>query len=336
MRRPKVFVGRALPGQGLRRLAELAEVDVWPERRPPSAAALAERTADADGLLSMLTDHVGAELLDVCPRLRVVANYAVGFDNFDLDALTKRGIPAGNTPGVLTDATADLTMALLLALARRIFEARDAVRAGEWEVWDPSWLLGLELAQATLGLVGYGRIGEAVGRRAQAFGMKVLATSRSARQLAGIEWLALDELLERSDVVSVHVGLSEQTRHLIGAREFALMRPSALLVNTSRGEVVDQVALARALVDGEIAGAALDVTTPEPIRPDDPLTGLDNCVILPHIGSATMAARTRMADLAVDNLIAGLSGTRLPYCVNPEVYGDSSGTTMAGRPPAVR
>ncbi len=317
---PAVFVSRRLPGTALERLAAAADVEVWQDEGPPPREALLEGAKHAEGLLAMLTDAVDEELLARCPRLRVVANMAVGFDNLDVAALTRRGIPAGNTPGVLTDATAEIAMALILLTCRRIVEARDAVLEGRWRQWNPRFLLGRGLAGSTLGVLGLGRIGEAVARRAAAFEMSVIGTSRTPRDLEGVEWVDLDELLARADVVSVHVSLSTATRHLIGAAELAAMRPGSILVNTSRGEVVDPHALYEALASGHLAAAGLDVTEPEPITLADPLLSLANCVVLPHIGSATLETRSAMADLAVDNLLAGLAGRRLPHCINPQVY----------------
>ncbi len=302
----RVYVTRALPGDALRVLAEAHDVEVWPEPEPPPAGVLRERAADADGLLTMLTERVDAALLDAAPRLRAVANCAVGTDNIDLDACRARGIAVGNTPDVLTDATADLAMALMLAAARRLPEGIAEVREGRWGPWDPRHLLGLDLAGATLGVVGLGRIGRAVAQRAAAFGMRVIHTSRSAG-------VPLPALLREADVVSLHTPATPQTHRLIGEAELRAMKPTALLVNTARGAVVDQVALRRALHDGWIAGAGLDVTDPEPLPGEDPLLGAPNLLVLPHIGSATHAARERMADLAVDNLIAALGGSPMPH-----------------------
>ena len=306
----RVFVTRRLPGTALKRLAAEHEVDVWPERMPPPQDVLRERAARVDGLLALLTDRVDAALLEACPDLRVISNYAVGSDNVDLEAAAARGIPVGITPDVLTEATADLAFAGLLAAARRLPEALAAVRSGAWLTWEPDWLLGHDVHGATLGIVGYGRIGQAVARRAEGFSMRILATPR----------VPLDELLAQSDAVTLHVPLTSETRHLIDADALARMKPTAILVNTARGGVVDQHALARALHRGEIAGAALDVTDPEPLPPDHPLLAAPNLLVLPHIGSATHTARERMADLAVDNLLAGLAGRRMPHCANPEVY----------------
>jgi glyoxylate reductase len=309
----RVFVTRVLPGGAVERLAERHEVEVWPEPLPPPHEELARRVREVDGLLAMLTDRIDAELLRSAPQLRAIANLAVGTDNVDLDAASAAGIPVGNTPGVLTEATADLAFALLLAAARHLTVAEEAVRAGEWITWTPGAFLGSDVGGATLGVVGYGRIGQAVARRAEGFGMEVLHHSRS-------EGVALEELLERADYVSLHAPLTEDTRGMIGADELRRMKPTAILVNTARGELVDTQALETALRDGEIAGAALDVTDPEPLPADHPLLQAPNVLVVPHIGSATRSTRERMADMAVDNLVAALDGERMPHCANAEVY----------------
>ena len=306
----RCFVTRALPGRALARLAEVHDVEVWPERMPPPAERLRAAAATADALLTLLTDPVDRELIDAAPSLRAIANYAVGTDNVDLDAATARGIPVGNTPDVLTETTADLAWALLMATARRLGEGERHVRAGDWGPFAPDVLLGAEVHGATLGIVGYGRIGQAVARRANGFGMEVLHTKD----------VALDELLARSDFVSLHTPLRPETRGLIGARELALMKPGAILVNTARGEVVDTDALADALNAGRIRGAGLDVTDPEPLPADHPLLGAPGVVVVPHIGSASERTRAAMADMAVDNLLAALAGERMPHPANPEVY----------------
>jgi glyoxylate reductase len=302
----RIFVTRALPFPALDRLQAEHEVEVWPEPAPPPVEALRAGARNADGLLTMLTERVDAGLLDAAPRLRAIANLAVGTDNIDLGAAAARGIPVGATPGVLTDATADLAFALLLALARRLPEGEREVRDGRWAPWQPAHGLGADVSGATLGIVGRGRIGEAVARRAAGFGMEVLHSSRSSG-------LPLDELLGRADFVSLHVPLTPATRHLIGADALARMRPTAFLVNTARGGVVDQVALREALENGTIAGAALDVTDPEPLLPDDPLLRAPNLLVVPHIGSATVRTRSRMADMAADNLLAALAGRPMPH-----------------------
>ncbi len=318
---PKVFIARPPQGGIPDRLRAVAEVEVWPGDRPPSKAELIAHASSAEGLLTSVSDRVDLEVLNACQSLRVISNMAVGFDNFDIDEMTRRGIPAGNTPGVLTDATADITFALILATARRVLEANEALLNGEWTSWNASFMLGLELSGATLGIIGLGRIGLAVAKRAQAFSMRVLANSRTPRPYAGIENVSLDRLLRESDIVSLHVSLSEQTRHLIGKSEFELMKPDAILINTARGAVVDQGALAEALKSGTIGGAGLDVFDPEPVSLDDPIVTAPHVVLLPHIGSATVVTRTRMAEIAIDNLIAGLIGEPLPNCINPQVYG---------------
>jgi glyoxylate reductase len=301
----RVFVSRRVPGTALDRLQAAHDMDLWSEPGPPPREELLKRVREVEGLLSMLTDRVDAELLDAAPRLQAVANYAVGVDNIDVDACRRRGVQVGNTPDVLTDATADIAFALILAAARRLPEGMAAVRNGEWTTWDPEWLLGLELSGATLGIVGFGRIGRAVARRAEGFGMRVIHTKEKSIQ----------EVLEEADVVSLHVPLTPDTHHLIDAAALSQMKPTAILVNTARGPVVDQRALAAALHAGTIAAAALDVTDPEPLPPDDPLLEAPNLIVLPHLGSATHKTRARMADLAVDNLLAALAGRPMPHSV---------------------
>ncbi len=315
-----MIVTRMLPGGALERLGEVVDLECWPGEMPPSPAELLSLAADAVGLLTMYTDRVDTPLLDGCPGLRVVSNLAVGVDNLDVAELSRRGIPVGNTPGVLTDATADLAFALVLAAARRITESRDLLLAGAWTTWKPSAFLGLELRGATIGIVGLGAIGQAVARRAEGFGMQVLGWSRTGRSLPGVTRVPLAELLGSSDVVSLHVALTPETRHMIGAAELASMKSGSILINTARGAVVDQRALYEALVSGHLGGAGLDVYETEPVPLDEPLLRLANCVAVPHIGSATVATRATMAELAVDNLLAGLAGDPLPHCVNPEVY----------------
>jgi glyoxylate reductase len=309
----RVFVTRRLPGSAVERLAAEHEVEVWPETMPPSPRVLRARAPALEGLLTMLTDTLDAALIDAAPRLRAIANYAVGVDNIDLEAATARGIPVGNTPDVLTESTADLALALILGIARRLTESDAYVRRGEWRTWDPTLLLGRDLHGATVGIVGFGRIGRAVARRVEGFGCQVLQTSRGG----GIE---LPELLARSDFVTLHAPFTDETRGLIDAEALAQMKPTAYLVNSARGPLVDTAALARALHGGELAGAALDVTDPEPLPGDHPLLDAPNLLVLPHVGSATHATRERMAEMAVDNLLAGLAGERMPNCANPEVY----------------
>jgi lactate dehydrogenase-like 2-hydroxyacid dehydrogenase len=302
-------VTRRLPGDALDRLAGAHDADVWEKRGPPPREELLARVANAEGLLSMLTDRVDAELLAAAPRLRVISNYAVGVDNVDLAAARERGIPVGHTPEVLTDATADLAFALILAVARRLPEAVAAVRDGQWVTWEPDWLVGRDVHGATLGIVGLGRIGRAVARRGEGFGMEVLHTGGAGAAGA----VSLEELLARSDFVTLHAPLTPETRHLIDEQALRRMKPTAYLINTARGPMVDQEALARALREGWIAGAGLDVTDPEPLPADHPLLDSPNLVVLPHLGSATRATRERMAELAVDNLLAGLAGEPMPH-----------------------
>lgn len=272
----------------------------------------------------MLTVPVNDVLLDRAPGLKVVSNMAVGVDNIDLAACTTRGIPVGHTPGVLTEGTADITMALLLAVARRLPEASLDARSGRWTTWQPTGWLGADLHGATLGIVGLGKIGQAVAKRAKGFGMNLVYTNRSpkpeAENALGATRLPLKRLLAESDFVSLHVPLSEDTRGIIGEDELRLMKKSAILINTARGPVVDAEALLEALTEGWIAAAGLDVTDPEPLPAGHPLYELENCLVVPHIGSATHKTRRRMAELACDNLLAGLAGERLVHCANPDVY----------------
>jgi len=320
--RLQVYVTRKIPGPDLDRARAFCDLTVGPDDTPPDRATLLAHIRDKDGVLTLLTDTIDAEVMDAAPNLRVISNMAVGYDNIDIPAASARGIPVGNTPGVLTETTADLAWALLMAAARRLPEGQRYVKSGLWETWMPDLLLGQDVYGATLGIVGFGRIGAAVARRARGFNMRVLydqGDDATAAEL-GAEKVSFHALLSTSDFVSLHVPLDQDTRGLIGAAELALMKNDAVLVNTARGPVVDAKALYGALKTGQIGAAALDVTDPEPIRLDDPLLRLDNCLIVPHLGSSTVATRHRMAALAVDNLLAGLRQDRLPNCINPEVY----------------
>jgi glyoxylate reductase len=311
----RVFATRALPGEAFGRLAERVTLRVWPGPGAPGPAELRAEAREAEGLLCLLTDRVDRTLLEACPRLRVVSSCSVGLDHVDLVAAAARGIPVGHTPGVLTETTADLAFALLLAAARRVTEADRFVRDGAWTAarhWEPDLFLGRDVHGATLGIVGLGAIGRALARRGAGFGMRVLGWSRSAREVPGVTRVPLEALLAESDFVSLHVALTDETRGLIDARALARMKPGAVLVNTTRGGVVDEAALAAALRDGRLAGAALDVFEREPLPAGSPLVELPNLVLTPHIGSASVATRGRMADLAVANLLAGLEGLPLP------------------------
>ena len=316
--RPRVFVTRRIPQAGLTALAAVAEVDLWDGELPPPREVLLERVRGVDGLLSLLTDRVDAELLDAAgPGLQVVSNYAVGYDNIDVAACRERGVAVGNTPGVLTETTADLAFALLMAVARRLPEGYDYVREDRWQTWGPLLLLGKDIHGATLGIVGFGRIGRELARRAQGFGMRTLYYSRTQAPPAveaqlGATFTPFEALLAESDFVSLHTALTEQTRDLIDAPALARMKQGAILINTSRGGVVDQAALAEALRSGRLFGAGLDVTDPEPMRAGDPLLALPNCLVVPHVASASERTRERMALKAAANLVAGLGGLPLP------------------------
>jgi lactate dehydrogenase-like 2-hydroxyacid dehydrogenase len=323
---PLVVVSHSLPSEWLSRLEGQAQLFVGPETRQPSGLApeLFEPLAQAQGLFTLLTVRVDETLLARAPYLKVVSNMAVGVDNIDLPACTRRGIPVGNTPGVLTEGTADLVMALLLASARRLPESSLDARQGRWTTWNPTGWLGADLSDATLGIIGMGKIGKAVARRAIGFGLRLVYTDPQPQPQIEAEFQAarldLESLLAASDFVSLNLPLTAETRHTIDAAALRRMKPTAVLINAARGPVVDTQALLQALQQGWISGAALDVTDPEPLPPDHPLYQLPNCLIVPHIGSATRLTRRRMAELACDNLLAGLAGERLPHCANPQVY----------------
>jgi glyoxylate reductase len=320
----KVFVTRIIPDEGLELIRTECEMDLWEGELPPPHDVLLAHLRDKQGLLSLLTDKVDAELLDLNPHLRVVSNMAVGYDNIDIQAATQRGVPVGNTPGVLTDTTADFAFALLMAAARRVVEGADYARAGKWKTWGPKLLTGQDVHGATLGIVGFGRIGQGMAKRASGFDMRVLYYDVHRREdlehSMGVDYADMDALLAESDFVTIHTDLNEETRHMFNADAFQKMKRSAILINTARGPIVDPDALRHALRQGVIRAAALDVTEPEPILPDSPLLTLSNCLIVPHIASASIATRSKMAEMAARNLLAGLEGDRLPTCVNPEVY----------------
>lgn len=315
----KVFVSRQLPGGAIALLREHFQVDVWSGDRAPSGDQLIESAQNCDGLLCMLTDTIDKSFLEVCPRLKVVSSMSVGVDHVDIDALNARHIPLGHTPGVLVDTTADLTFALLLAAARRIPEADNFVRAGNWQQdnrWAPDMFLGKDLAGATLGIIGLGEIGQAVARRAGAFNMRVISWTRSGRHVDGVESVSMDQLLSESDFVSVHVALTGQTRGLIDKQAIGKMKAGAVLVNTARGGIVDETALAEALNSRRLFAAGLDVFDQEPLQSESPLLELSNVVFAPHIGSASEGTRIKMATIAAENLLRGLRGEPMLYCVN--------------------
>jgi lactate dehydrogenase-like 2-hydroxyacid dehydrogenase len=320
MRKPNVFVTRSIPNKALQLVLEVCEAEIWPHEMPPPRAELIRGVRGKDGLLSLLTDGIDAEVMDAAPQLRVISNCAVGVDNIDLKAATARRIPVGNTPDVVTDATADLTFALLLATARRVVEGVEYVRAGKWKTWNLQLLLGADFAGRTLGIIGMGRIGRAVATRAIGFGLHVIYFDPAAADHPAAQFMELDTLLAESDFVSLHVPLTPETRHMINEGSLRRMKPTAVLVNTSRGPVVDHDALYRALKTGQLFAAGLDVTEPEPLSPDSPLLQLNNCIVLPHLGSASQWTREQMALLAAENLAAGLQDRRLPHCANPEVF----------------
>jgi glyoxylate reductase len=299
---------------------ESCDADVWPLETPPSRVELLDHVRGVEGLISLLTDSIDAEIIASSANLRVISNCAVGVDNVDVLAASRRKIPVGNTPDVLTDATADMAFALLLAAARRVVEGDRYVRAGNWKTWNLQLLLGADLVGATLGIIGFGRIGKAVARRAQGFGLRVLYCDPSAEPGFGAQPVDLEHLLRQSDFLSLHIPLTSHTYHLINAESLDKMKPNAVLINTSRGPVVDHKALYEALRSHRIFAAGLDVTEPEPLNVDSPLLTLENCVVVPHLGSASQRTRAEMARLAAENLIAGLRGERLPHCVNPQIY----------------
>lgn len=320
----QVFVTRRLPA-ALEPLTELASVEVWSERQPPAYEVLQDKMRAVDGLLCLLTDPIDRSLIESAPNLKVISQMAVGYDNIDIAAATARQIPVGHTPDVLTDATADFAWALLMAAARRVVEADRFTRSNQWQTWEPDLLLGADVGGATLGIVGLGRIGQAMARRARGFDMRILYTNQERcspelEQALGVEFVTFEHLLQTADFITIHTPLTPETHHLFGAQQFEQMQQSAILINTARGPIVDPEALYQALAKQQIAAAALDVTNPEPIPADSPLLTLDNLIISPHIASASRQTRAKMARMAIDNLIAGLQGSRLPHCVNPEIY----------------
>lgn len=318
----KVFVTRRIPEVGIQRLMAEHQVEVWQGQDPPSREILLERVGGCTGILSMLSDKIDAQVMDSAGGgLKGVANFAVGYNNIDVQAAKVRGVQVGNTPGVLTNATADIAVGLILAAGRCFGPAIHNVQRMQWRNWEPMMFLGQEFEGKTLGIIGMGRIGYAVAKRMHGgWGMRILYSARNpkndAQENFNAQRVELDELLQQSDVVSIHCPLTVETRNLIGQRELALMKPNAILVNTARGEVIDQHALSQALEEGKLFAAGLDVTTPEPIDEKDPLRLRDNCLILPHIGSATDQARNQMASMAAENLLAAIAGKPMPFGVS--------------------
>ena len=315
----KVFITRSVPGRPVDLLEQAGhQVEVWPGELPPSRDVLANRLESAAALLTMVTDGIDADLMAAAPGLRIIANMAVGYDNVSPSDANEAGIWLTNTPCVLAETTADLAFALLMDAARNLTASDRDTRAGGWKTWSPTAFLGQDVYRATLGIVGLGEIGEAMARRARGFSMRILYASRTRKPAVesnlGLEWRSFEEVLVSSDFVSLHVPLTPETRHLISHRELALMKPGAILVNTTRGAVVDQDALVASLRSGHLGGAALDVTDPEPLPLDHPLFALPNAVITPHIGSASLATRAKMAEMAAMNIIEVLAG-RMP--LNP-------------------
>ncbi len=324
MQKPKVYVTRRLPEIGMKLIEERFETEVWPEYAPPPKKVIVEKAAEIEGLATLLSDKIDAEVFDAAPNLKIVSQFAVGFDNIDVKEATKRGIYVTNTPGVLTETTADYAWALLMAAARRVVEADRYVRGGKWKVgWHPTMLQGRDVHGATLGILGLGRIGSAIAERAKGFDMKVLyydvVRRRELEKSLNLEYAEIDALLQEADFVTVNVPLLKETYHLLGERELRLMKKTAVLVNNSRGQVIDEEALHKALKNGWIAGAGLDVFEQEPTPSDNPLLSLENIVAAPHISSASYETRSKMAKMVADNLLAFFEGRTPPNLVNKDV-----------------
>ncbi len=324
MNKPLVWLTRSIYEPALQKISEIADVEVWPAENPPPPDVILDKVQRVDGLLTMLTDPISATVIENAPRLKVISQMAVGFDNIDINAATRCGIPVGHTPGVLTETTADFAWALLMAAARRVVEADHEVHQGIWRAWGPNVLTGVDVHGATLGIIGFGRIGKAIARRAVGFSMKVLYNDPkrdpTAEQELGVEYRDLDELLRESDFISLHTYYTPNLHHFINRQRFAQMKDGAIFINTARGGLVDHNALQWALETKKLAAAALDVFDPEPIPSNHPLLKFPNLIITPHIASASARTRQKMAFIAADNLIAGLRGERIPYCANPQVY----------------
>jgi glyoxylate reductase len=325
MDKPKIFLTRCIADPAMQQLYQSVDLEVWEGENPPSHELILARAGQLDGLMTLLTDPIDRPVLEaMAHKGKVISQMAVGFDNIDIATATRLGIPVGHTPGVLTETTADFTWALIMAASRRVVEADQEVHRGIWRHWGPGILLGLELTGATLGIIGFGRIGQAVARRAAGFNMRVLYYNPHRRpeleKSLGVTYTSLDDLLAQSDIVTLHSFLSDETRHLFGRANFEKMKPAAILINTARGQMVDPQDLLWALENKKIGAAALDVFDPEPIPAGHPLLRMPNVIVTPHIASATTQTRVRMAIMAVENLQAGLKGERLPYCANPQVY----------------
>jgi lactate dehydrogenase-like 2-hydroxyacid dehydrogenase len=338
MEKEKVFVTRRIPEAGLELLRKEFSVVVWPDALPPSQQALLDNVEGAAAILCLLSDRIDAQVMDAAGAgLKVISNYAVGIDNIDVTEASRRGIPVGNTPGVLTEASADHAFALLMAAARRVAEGDRQVRNGGWKTWEPMGLLGADIHSATLGIIGYGRIGQSMARRAHGFAMRVLfydpTHPHELDTETGAVKTGLDKLLAQSDFVSLHAPLTETTKWMFNKVTFEQMKSGAILVNTARSGLINQLALIDALENGRLGGAALDVSDPEPLPMDHPLLKMDNLVITPHIASASRSTRERMSVMAAENVLAGLRGERLPNCVNPEVYKKLSTDPLRGRFP---
>ncbi len=321
--KPRVAVTRIIPEVGLDLLRQNADIVLWENELPPSPEELDALLDGADGALTLLTDRIDGDVLDRHPNLKVVSNFAVGFDNVDVDAATERGVAVCNTPTVLNEATAEMAFTLMVAAARRVMESVDYGRAGRWKTWGPTLLMGQGLTGRTLGIVGFGRIGRMLAKMVRGFDMEILVydvyQDPNAERELGVRYVALRELLERSDFISLHVALTDDTHQMIGADQFAAMKPTAVLVNAARGPVVDTDALVDALKNGEIFAAGLDVTDPEPLPADHPLMSLPNCTVVPHIASGTVASRNAMAEFAAGNVLDVLNGREPRAIVNPDV-----------------
>ncbi|MCD6146878.1 MAG: D-glycerate dehydrogenase [Thermoplasmata archaeon] len=319
----KVYLTRRIPEDGIKLLEERHEIEIYEGDAPPSKEEIIEKVRDKEGLLCLLTDPIDKDVFNAAPKLRAISTYAVGYDNIDMEEATRRKIPVSNTPGVLTETTADLTWALIMAIARRIVEGDRMVREGKFKGWGPMVLLGNDVYGKTLGIIGAGRIGQAVARRAKGFNMRIIYTSRERKsdfeRECNAKFVGLDELLKESDYITLHVPLTEETYHLIGEKELKMMKNSAYLINTARGKCIDEKALVEALKNKDIAGAALDVFENEPLLTPG-LAELDNVVLAPHAGSASIETRTKMAVIAAKNLIDSLDGKMPQYCLNPEVF----------------